>query len=199
MATSSSHVVSGTPYISGTPYGKTPTSTLVVMPPQSSWAPFVAIKSNHMNPKIKRPPYPHITMMQPFVERANFEDVVKILTEALSDFPPFECTLADFKVFDNGKSQTLYLDPVSDPPSALEALYQRLTEVLPGYALRRGFCAHIGVGFFRDAAKAEELRETYQAGWSPLTFSVTHLDLNFREDDVTPFSSRARVPLGGSS
>lgn len=37
-------------------------SSVVVMPPPEHWKQIVDIKKNHMNPKIKRPPFPHITM-----------------------------------------------------------------------------------------------------------------------------------------
>jgi len=179
-------------------YGSTPQSTLVVMPPKDDWGPFVEIKKHHMNPRIKRPPYPHITMMQPFVEPHAFGEVAEILTKALAEVDPFECTLKDFKIFDNGKSHTLFIDPVCDPPGSLERVYGILEATLPAYALKKGFCAHIGIGFFRNLAKAKECLETYQASWTPIRFRVTHLDINYRESATTPFSSRMRIPLRSS-
>jgi len=107
-------------------YGVSPQSSLVVVPPKKTWEPFVEIKKRHTNPRIKRPAYPHITMVQPFVEPCAFEEVARILTKALAGIDPFVCTLADFKMFDNGASQTLFIDPVCDPPGSLENVYSVL-------------------------------------------------------------------------
>ncbi len=123
-----------------------------------------------------------------------------MLTEALKDFPPFIVKIETFQVFDNGKSATLFLDPVSEPPAALTDLYSVLENTLPSYALARGFCAHIGIGFFKGKEKkdAERLKAVYQASWTPLTFRVDHLDINFRETQTTPFTSRQKIPLGSA-
>lgn len=175
----------------------TPASTLVAMPPKDQWDQFVEIKKNHMNPKIKRPPYPHMTLMQPFVGPDGFDEVAKKLEEGLKDFKPFKCTIKEFKLYENKKSQTLYLDPVCEPAGALNDLYDKLVEIYPDGKLKRGFDPHIGVGFFRDQKLAKELRDKYQKDWKPIEFTVKEIYINYRASEVDPFYPRRVIHLGG--
>ena len=174
----------------------THTSTLVIMPPNEQWQQFVDIKKNHMNPKIKRPPYPHITLMQPFIKQEKFDEVEILLEEGLKEFQPFNCTIKEFKIYDNNKSQTLYLNPECDPPESLSNLYNKIVEIFPQGDLKRGFDAHIGIGYFKDKKLSFELMTKYQAEWKPIEFLIDKIYINFRKSDVDPFEPVKIIKLG---
>lgn len=98
-------------------------TSLVIMPPPQFWPDFVDIKKNHMNPKIKRPPYPHITLfvgflsqhlpisLSPFAHTRHFEEARSKLQILLKNVKPFRINIRTFKLFENGPSCTLYLEP----------------------------------------------------------------------------------------
>lgn len=171
-------------------------STLVVMPPKEQWDQFVEIKKNHMNPKIMRPPYPHMTLMQPFFTIDKFDEVGEKLENALADFEPFKCSIKEFKIYDNKNSQTLYLDPVCEPQNSLNRLYDKLCEVYPEAKLKRGFDAHIGVGYFKDTKLVGELKDKYQAEWIPIEFTVDRIYINHRASETDPFLPKKIIMLG---
>ena len=104
-------------------------SVCVIMPPRDLWAPFVEIKKNHMNPRIKRPPYPHITLCAPFVHPKHYTAAKTKIREVLKSIEPFEINFANFEVFKNDYSSTLYLAPQSE--KEITQLYNALTATLP--------------------------------------------------------------------
>jgi len=154
-----------------------------------------------MNPKIKRPPYPHISLLQPFLEYKNFAKGSQLLEQALSHFQPFQLDFSEFKLFKNGASTTMYLDPVITPPNALDDLYKIVAAVYPEVQemSRSGsnFEPHIGVGYFKDVREAERLQKKYQQGWTPMKFTVKEIYImsRVRED---PFEVRSVIPLAGN-
>lgn len=108
------------------------------------WGPFVEIKKNHMNPLIKRPPFPHITLLAPFTEYSAFPQAATYLRKYahtsrdmlsrnaegvhrsqsppryLEQIEPFQLAFNRFELFMNGGSNTLYLEPVVTPKGALQ-------------------------------------------------------------------------------
>ena len=99
------------------------------MPPRELWAPFISIKKNHMNPNIKRPPYPHITLCAPFVHPKFYKDAKNKLRDVLKNIEPFEICFANFDLFKNNYSTTLYLAPESEVE--INLLYKELIATLP--------------------------------------------------------------------
>ncbi|CAH6421098.1 2-5 RNA ligase superfamily [uncultured virus] len=174
----------------------TPACSLVIMPPKETWDQFVEIKKNHMNPKIKRPPYPHITLLQTFVEKEYFDQVFDILSTELKKIQPFKCSINEFKLFKNKKSQTLYLDPICDPPDSFNKLYKIVKESFPEIKTQTEFNAHMGIGYFNDLKLSQNLLEKYQNDWVPIEFIVKEIYINFREDIDAPFSPRKIIHLG---
>ena len=73
-------------------------SVCVIMPPRELWAPFVEIKKNHMNPRIKRPPYPHITLCAPFVHPKYYVEAKAKIREALKGIEPFEINFLSYYI-----------------------------------------------------------------------------------------------------
>jgi len=174
--------------------------TVVLMPPPECWQPIVDIKKNHMNPRIKRPPYPHITLLSPFVRPSEFDRATAVLREAVRDIEPFEVEIPTIELFDNGKSFTLYLDPVVVDRSradAMQQIYDRLVAAFPSGA-QREFTPHIGIAFTRDRAEARRWYQQYSASWQPMRFLVKELYINSRTGQEEPFEVRRVVALGAS-
>lgn len=151
-------------------------SVCVIMPPRELWAPFISIKKNHMNPNIKRPPYPHITLCAPFVHPKFYKDAKNKLRDVLKNIEPFEICFANFDLFKNNYSTTLYLAPESEVE--INLLYKELIATLPCNIVQKqnNFEPHIGVGFFKGKKNdAEFLQKKYQADWTPLKFTVQEI------------------------
>ena len=173
-------------------------SVCVIMPPRDLWAPFVEIKKNHMNPRIKRPPYPHITLCSPFVHPKHYTDTKAKIRNALKSIEPFEINFANFEVFKNYFSETLYLAPEST--KELNQLYNALMATLPLSITQKqnNFEPHIGVGFFKGKYKeeGEKLQKKYQSTWTPLKFTVQEIYFLRRKSQDSPWEIEEIVSLG---
>ena len=172
-------------------------SVCVIMPPRELWAPFISIKKNHMNPKIKRPPYPHITLCAPFVHPKFYKDAKNKLRDVLKNIEPFEICFANFDLFKNSYSTTLYLAPESEVE--INLLYKELIATLPWNIVQKqnNFEPHIGVGFFKGKKNdAEFLQKKYQADWTPLKFTVQEIYFLRRRSQDSPWEIEEIVPLG---
>jgi 2'-5' RNA ligase len=174
--------------------GPNASHVLVVVPPPEFWAPFVAIKKQHMNPKIKRPPYPHITMLGKMLE-SDIATIVSIVRE----FPSFDLEISEFKMFENKKNTTVYLDPQekdSNDAKTMRAIHAALTDA--GLLAKKvAFEPHIGVCFCDTAKIAESLKEKYQKDFPKIEFTVTHLYVMKRVGDEDAFEPFFAVPLKG--
>ena len=172
-------------------------SVCVIMPPRELWAPFISIKKNHMNPNIKRPPYPHITLCAPFVHPKFYKDAKNKLRDVLKNIEPFEICFANFDLFKNNYSTTLYLAPESEVE--INLLYKELIATLPWDIVQKqnNFEPHIGVGFFKGKKNdAEFLQKKYQADWTPLKFTVQEIYFLRRRSQDSPWEIEEIVPLG---
>ena len=172
-------------------------SVCVIMPPRELWAPFISIKKNHMNPNIKRPPYPHITLCAPFVHPKFYKDAKNKLRDVLKNIEPFEICFANFDLFKNNYSTTLYLAPESEVE--INLLYKELIATLPWNIVQKqnNFEPHIGVGFFKGKKNdAEFLQKKYQADWTPLKFTVQEIYILRRRSQDSPWEIEEIVPLG---
>ena len=170
----------------------------VIMPPRDLWPPFVEIKKNHMNPRIKRPPYPHITLCSPFVHPRHYVEAKSKLLSALKNIEPFEINFAKFEIFKNNFSETLYLAPEST--TELNQVYNAIMSCLP-YSItqkQNDFEPHIGVGFFKGKYKedGEVYQKKYQANWTPLKFIVQEIYFLRRKSQDSPWEVEEIVSLG---
>ncbi|KAH3764022.1 Endonuclease/exonuclease/phosphatase family protein [Pelomyxa schiedti] len=170
-------------------------STLVVMPPPALWKPIVDIKKNHMNPKIKRPPYPHVTLLAPFVPYGRVGPAADILRAHMSRIQPFKVKIDEIKLFNNKGSSTMFLDPITDPPGQLDVLFKICSEAFPDWH-GTPFEPHIGIGYFKEKAEAEALAKKYQDAWVPMEFMVQEIYINTRVAEDTPWEVRRVIPLG---
>ena len=172
-------------------------SVCVIMPPRALWPPFVEIKKNHMNPRIKRPPYPHITLCAPFVHPNHYTAAKAKMREVLKSIEPFEINFANFEVFKNNKSSTLYLAPESD--LEITKLYKVLMDSLPQSIVQKqnNFEPHIGVGYFKGKNnEADILQQKYQSNWKPLKFTVQEIYFLRRKSQDSPWEVEEIVSLG---
>lgn len=182
-------------------FGRSGACTLIVEPPSVYHEALLAIKKLYKSPKIPRSPYPHISLFLPFFGLDHLEEAAKLLGETLIPVKPFRCTLATMKLFDFGdkKPKVLYLEPTTDPPGALEALYQDLVKAFPAFASKRPFVPHLGLGSLRLSSKeAEAILETHQKEWTPVTFMVDHLTIKTRDpyDPTIDYSTWEEVYFG---
>lgn len=177
-------------------------TSLVVMPPPDQWKQIVDIKKNHMNPRIKRPPYPHITLLQPFVDSTYWDTIAEDLRQVLKRVEPFHLSFNKFEIFANKGSATLFLNPVIEPPNALQALYKLLDDRYPESkkANQKGstFEPHIGVGYFNQLQQAKGYQTKYQKDWVPISFTVQEIYIMNRKRQDTPFEVRKVIPLGNT-
>ena len=172
-------------------------SSCVIMPPRDLWAPFVEIKKNHMNPHIKRPPYPHITLCAPFVHPKHFKEAKSKFREVLKNIEPFELSFANFELFKYDSSTTLYLAPESS--LEISQIYKALIGCLPTSIVQKqnNFEPHIGVGFFKGKNnEAESLQKKYQSSWIPLKFTVQEIYFLRRKSKESPWEVEEIVSLG---
>ena len=172
-------------------------SACVIMPPRDLWAPFVEIKKNHMNPHIKRPPYPHITLCAPFVHPKHFKEAKSKFREVLKNIEPFELSFANFELFKYDSSTTLYLAPESS--LEISQIYKALIGCLPMSIVHKqnNFEPHIGVGFFKGKNnEAESLQKKYQSSWIPLKFTVQEIYFLRRKSKESPWEVEEIVSLG---
>ena len=172
-------------------------SACVIMPPRDLWAPFVEIKKNHMNPHIKRPPYPHITLCAPFVHPKHFKEAKSKFREVLKNIEPFELSFANFELFKYDSSTTLYLAPESN--LEISQIYKALIGSLPMSIVQKqnNFEPHIGVGFFKGKNnEAESLQKKYQSSWIPLKFTVQEIYFLRRKSKESPWEVEEIVSLG---
>ena len=172
-------------------------SACVIMPPRDLWAPFVEIKKNHMNPHIKRPPYPHITLCAPFVHPKHFKEAKSKFREVLKNIEPFELSFANFELFKYDSSTTLYLAPESS--LEISQIYKALIGCLPTSIVQKqnNFEPHIGVGFFKGKNnEADSLQKKYQSSWIPLKFTVQEIYFIRRKSKESPWEVEEIVSLG---
>ena len=171
--------------------------SLVICPPPQFWQPIVDMKKNHMNPRIKRPPYPHITVLSPFVTFDRIEDAKRILCEQLAHIQPFSMSLDSIAMFDNGGSQTLYLDPQVSG-NQLDSIYRTCKNNFPQQG-KGDFVPHIGIAFLRNKGEARRLQTKYQSQWKSISFQVQEIYVMTRQGAEDPFQVHAVIPLGGKN
>ncbi len=171
-------------------------SSIVILPPPEHWEAFLAIKRKHMDPKIRRPAYPHVTLMAPFLPHAYFSAASTHGAAHCRHIPPFQLTFATLKLFHNQKGVTLYVDAIDEPPGCLQSVVNALATAFPMHVRRGEFKAHIGLGLFANATEAEAARAQYQQRWRPVSFRVQSLTLMHRESEESPFEGKGFIPLG---
>eukprot|EP01095_Lingulamoeba_sp_RSL-Kostka_P011895 TRINITY_DN4631_c0_g1_i1.p1 TRINITY_DN4631_c0_g1~~TRINITY_DN4631_c0_g1_i1.p1 ORF type:complete len:287 (-),score=60.36 TRINITY_DN4631_c0_g1_i1:8-802(-) len=171
-------------------------TVVVIQPPKEEWEQFIDIKKNHMNNRIKRPPYPHITLFKRFYHytHKDFDAKIELLKEVMGNIEPFEVSFNEFKIFHgNNRTRTLYLEPEVNPPDSLDNLYNELKLAFPECVDDKEMVFHLGIGFFKSPKEAEDCQNKYQSVWNPVIFDVNEIYVNYRTTDYTPFIPRLSI------
>jgi len=175
-------------------------TSVVLMPPPELCVPIVEIKKNHMNPRIKRPPFAHITLLAPFVDSSYFESAAGELREYLQHVEPFEVSIKNIQYWKNKNSCTLFLEPETRKEDALVKLYEGVSGVYPeSRDAGNQFEPHIGIGYFKGATAEKEARQyqaQYQDNWKPMSFLAKEIYILSRTSQETPFEVRKIIPFG---
>lgn len=178
---------------------KTHRTAVVAIPSPQVWEPIQAIRRQH-DRNVRRW-MPHITLLYPFLPRAQFDEAVPGLLEVGRQSAAFQVTLATFQAFTHtfGKA-TIWLAP--EPRHAFVTLQAALQAAFPAYneqsRFPTGFTPHLSVGQAASARGRQHLLETLQAAWQPVQFTLTAIALIWREADG-PFEVAHGIPLGSPS
>jgi 2'-5' RNA ligase len=177
---------------------KTFQSAVVIIPPEEIWEPIQGLRRKH--DRHYRRWMPHITLVYPFRPFSEFERLIPQLDRACRALTPFEIRLASFGCFDrSGRNATLFLIP--EPAGGLKTLQTAILTVVPDCddlcRFSGGYTPHLSIGQVWGK-KARALCAEWQTAWRPLTFTVTHICLIWRNsppDDI--FRSGPTLRLGG--
>jgi len=179
-------------------------SSLNITPPLEYWPQFVNIKKNHVNPKIKRPPFPHITLINPVVIHDDIDIAYQRMVNILQDVQPFVLQFSKFEIFQNNTSSTLFLEP--EDSEALRNLYLLLAKEfsieISTFGGKCDFVPHIGIGFFKGKShflEATKFRELYQKDWNPIQFLCKEIYIMTHLTPVSPYEVRKVILLGKDS
>jgi len=188
------HVKSASPQNTAKSYK----TAVVAIPPDHLWEPIQRLRKQH--DRHYRRWMPHITLLYPFRPVSAFEQVTPLLTRVCRSVEPFEIKLTRFDLLiHTGRKATLYLIP--EPAGALKTLQKALLETVPDCddvtRFAGGFTPHLSVGQMRSR-EAHKLCAQLQSSWQPLSFTLLHVYLIWRNDppdDV--FRIGAELSLGG--
>eukprot|EP01012_Entosiphon_sulcatum_P015070 TRINITY_DN20088_c0_g1_i1.p1 TRINITY_DN20088_c0_g1~~TRINITY_DN20088_c0_g1_i1.p1 ORF type:complete len:340 (-),score=35.18 TRINITY_DN20088_c0_g1_i1:2-994(-) len=185
------------------PKGDGATFTAIV-PPRNLWAQFQQVRMRHSrNLRCG----PHITLLDPFVERSFLPESAEILRAALRTFPAFRVVAADFNCFSRkgGRDVVLFVEPKTDPPDALQKLADTMLASFPqcdDTFHKRGsgnkFQPHISLGKFNSLEKCMELISNLRTVWKPVEFLVSEIYLLARTGG-DPFQLVEFVRLQGGN
>jgi len=177
---------------------KVVTSAVVVMPPKELWGPIQEIRSKHDKAYARW--MPHVNMAYPFVPESEFENARAKLINALSGFAPFTMTLNTFSFFKQGLGSTVHLNPVTNPPNALQDLQAILVKEFPhcndlSQISADGFHPHLTVGQWLSQDATTKAIKNISNTWNPITITVSEIYLISRSA-VSPFEIKFTIPLG---
>jgi poly(A) polymerase len=174
-------------------------SALVMIPPESTWAPIQALRTQH-DKHVERW-MPHVTLLYGFVPESHFEAAAQATAEAVASLKPFEVELSHFDAFEHRASSTVWIRPDTKVPGALIELQRALLSAFPTCQEQQregGFTPHLTVAQCTNLSSARESIGRWQAAWKPSSFVVDEVCLISRRGDE-PFEVRHRIKLGGNA
>lgn len=163
-------------------------SAVVLCPPVEAWTPIQNIRKKY--DRNFRRWMPHLTLLYPFYEKEQFDDVVDILTPACLKITPFEITFSRFQFFQHGRrGYTIWLvpEPEASVCTLQDALFQALPDCDDTRKHKNGFTPHLSVGQVKARDELDVLLAQLQNAWQPLSVRAEHIDLiwrNEKPDDV---------------
>ncbi|KAH3762167.1 RNA ligase/cyclic nucleotide phosphodiesterase [Pelomyxa schiedti] len=175
---------------------------IIVSPPETKWDQIQSIRQKW--DKAYDRWMPHINMMWPFVQPEAIDMAAERLTACLSTVPPFKLTFSNFNHFEHSKSCVMWLQPQTQPPTALVDLANKLVSAFPFFndlvanEEHHGFHPHLTCGQFAKN-QIDTKKNEFAATFKPIEFVVDKVYLISRKDDDEPFSIKHTIPLGGKS
>ncbi|KJE98040.1 hypothetical protein CAOG_008076 [Capsaspora owczarzaki ATCC 30864] len=169
-------------------------SAVCIIPSPAIWAPIQAIRAKHDKSFDRW--MPHINLVYGFIadEADQFDTAASRFTRALQgNAPTFTITLAEFDMFQHGRSCTVFLKPTRRHEQQAILHLQRILEqqypqcVEQSSRSPKGFVPHLTVAQFGTSAEALRFIRQWQADWKPLTFTVSTVSLISRHG-TDPFS-----------
>ena len=165
------------------PVSKAYTSTVAMIPPDEAWPAIQAARYALRDRGLWRWP-PHVNLLYPFAPAAASATprLIAALAAAAARVEPFDVHLEAFEHFEHKYSATLWLDPRTEPPGALDALQSALQSAAPEYHEQRSvhnggdargrFVPHMSVAHLSSASEAREAGERLARDWKPVSFRV---------------------------
>ena len=157
-------------------------TAVVAIPPDHLWEPIQGSRKQY--DRHYRRWMPHITLLYPFLPVSAFEQATPLMARVCHSLKPFEVRLNRFDLFVHSRrNTTLYLVP--EPAGAFKVLQKGLLKFVPNYddvtRFTGGFRPHLSVGQ-THSQKARSLCVGWQPAWQPLSFTLTHVYLIWRND-----------------
>lgn len=157
-------------------------TAVVAIPPEEVWPTIQEIRSQY-DTKFARW-MPHITLFYPFWPRTEWPKAIELFSAVCCKLRPFTISFSSLGKFSHGRDRyTLWLEPASD--QNLEKLHATLASMLPSEITQNEhsrFIPHLSVGQVKGRKKMEDLRISLQRNWRPITFTLSHVSLLWRND-----------------
>ncbi len=162
---------------------KTHKTAVAIVPPQEVWPAIQAIRRRF--DKQFRRWMPHVNLLYPFVPREDFDAAAARLAEACAEVAPLELELARFERFVHRRGHaTMWLAP--EPGDRVVGLQEALWRAFPicdDVRLHNdGFTPHLSVAQAAARDQAKRRMQEWQDTWRPLRFTVSSIQLIWRDD-----------------
>jgi len=165
-------------------------SALALVPDEAAWPEIQALRSLHDSRQFPVWP-PHVNILYPFVQEADFSDAARRLAEATAAIGPMKLRFSRLGRF----GRVAFLAPECDDDPGLAKLYEACASAFPELPLERhAFCPHLTVGQFRSAAECRSFLD----GAVPIVVDVeiACLSMLARDTMKDPFRTPIQVRLG---
>jgi 2'-5' RNA ligase len=169
-----------------------------IIPPRDVWGPIQSLRTAFI-PDARCGP--HFSFLDPFVTLKHFPDAAKLLTEELSTFKPFKVYLNKLNYFIHSQTISLFLEPITEPPNAIEDLLERCLKIFPqcnDTVLRSKtgkYQPHMTIAKFTSEEQLHTEMAKLRENWNPISFEVKELYFLHRYEG-NPFEVRHVIPLG---
>ena len=138
---------------------------------------------------------PHINILYGFLPDGYFPQAAAAIAQKLTKLEPFTITLSNIETFTHHTSCTAWLNPIPQPPDALNQLQNTLQQLFPqcnqqSTKSANGFTPHLTIGQFATETEAQ----SQLPHWQPVKFTLDSIYLISRRQNE-PFKIRCRIPL----
>jgi 2'-5' RNA ligase len=170
---------------------------VVIVPPRELWPRIQSIRTQHLR-EVRCGP--HFSFLDPFVMPDELDVGANLLKQSFKNMEPFQVTLGDLQYFKHKNSSVLYLDPVTEPKSMLDALMQEALQIFPQCDDQvtkgtGGYVPHMTLARFKREAELLKYKQELERTWEPITFTVNEVYVAHRKNR-DPFELTHVIPLG---